>query len=203
MKARLLTIFLTIMMILGSSSLGLAEEQMPMGEMDAAQKKIMEQMQAYSTPNEHHDVLKKMVGSWDAEVKYWMAPGGEPHTSQGTGELELIMGGRFLQQTFKGDAMGQVFEGMGILGYDNIRQEYQNIWFDNMSTGLMMSTGQYNSEGQMIKEEGMLSCPLTNGERWFRSVTTFVDENTFTYETFMKDENGNEFQSMIINYTRK
>ena len=99
--------------------------------------------------------------------------------------------------------MGQVFEGMGILGYDNIRQEYQNIWFDNMSTGLMMSTGQYNSEGQMIKEEGMLSCPLTNGERWFRSVTTFVDENTFTYETFMKDENGNEFQSMIINYTRK
>ncbi|MCA9398148.1 MAG: DUF1579 domain-containing protein [Candidatus Omnitrophica bacterium] len=203
MKTRVLTVFLTIMMILGSSSLGLAEEQMPVGEMDAAQKKIMQQMQAYSTPNEHHDVLKKMVGTWSAEVKYWMAPGGEPQTSQGTGELELIMGGRFLQQSFTGDVMGEVFEGVGILGYDNIRQEYQNIWFDNMSTGLMMSTGQYNSESQMIKEEGMLSCPLTNGERWFRSVTTFVDENKFTYETFMKDENGNEFQSMMINYTRK
>ncbi|MCA9402964.1 MAG: DUF1579 family protein, partial [Candidatus Omnitrophica bacterium] len=51
--------------------------------------------------------------------------------------------------------------------------------------------------------EGTFSCPLTNSERWNRSKTTFVDEDTWTFEMFMEDENGEEFRSMLITYTRR
>ena len=51
------------------------------------------------------------------------------------------MGGRYLEQRFKGDIMGMPFEGIGYTGYDNVKKQYWGTWMDNMSTGMMTSTG--------------------------------------------------------------
>ena len=51
--------------------------------------------------------------------------------------------------------------------------------------------------------EGRMSCPITNERnRWYKAVTTFIDPDHYTYESFMKDADGKEFRSMIISYTR-
>ena len=113
------------------------------------------------------------------------------------------MGGRFLEQNFTGTAMGQPFEGRGLVGYDNLKKEYTSIWFDNMSTGIMTGAGQYDPATKTLTAEGSMSCPVTQEtHRWYKDVTTFTDENHYTYESFMKDKDGKEYKAMSITYSK-
>ena len=167
------------------------------------QQAMMARMTEYSTPNEHHDVLKSLEGTWKTQVKFWMDPKGEPEVSEGTSDAKIIFGGRFLEQTFSGTAMGKPFEGRGIIGYDNLRKEYTGIWFDNMATGIMTSSGKYDPDTKIITEEGSLSCPITGeAHRWYRSAWTVSDRDHNTYQSYSHDARGQEYKSLEIHYTR-
>ncbi|MGE0267028.1 MAG: DUF1579 domain-containing protein [Candidatus Omnitrophota bacterium] len=206
MNAVFFRMFVLSLIISISAAPGFAEDMDPMaagGEMSEEEMAMQKKMTEYTMVNENHDVLKALTGTWNTHVQYWMDPAGEPMESDGTSEGTLIMGGRFLEQRFSGDMMGQPFEGRGIYGYDNLRKEYTGIWFDNFATGIMVSASQYDSVTKVFNEEGSMSCPITDEtHRSYRAVTTFTDADHYTYETYMKDPAGNEFKSMKITYTR-
>lgn len=159
--------------------------------------------EAFSTPNENHEVLKSLEGNWKAEVKMWMDPAAEPEVTQGTAESKMIHGDRFLEQKFSGTAMGQPFEGRGIVGFDNQKKEYRSVWLDNMSTGVMVSSGSYDPAAKTITEKGTMSCPIVQGDRDYRAVTTLIDKDHYTYESYMAGEDGKEMKTMLITYTRQ
>ena len=222
MKKIVLKVFVVGLLLLFGASAGFAEDMRatvaaaPAGEMDHAamkgmdpstmteeQKAMQARMQEYTTPNANHEVLKSFVGSWKANVKMWMDPKATPEESEGTSEAKMIMGGRFLEQTFNGTFMGGPFEGRGIYGYDNMRQEYTGLWFDSMATGIMVSAAKHNAETKVMTEEGSMSCPISGeGHRWYKAVTTIIDADHYTYESFLKDKDGQEFRSMLISYSR-
>lgn len=184
---------------------GFAEDTAPDGqsELSVAQKAIQARMENYTTPNEYHKFLETLAGRWQANVKFWMEATSVPQESEGTSEANMVMGGRFLEQKFTGTFMGQPFEGRGIYGYDNLRKEYTSIWFDNMATGIMTSAGGLDANKKVMTEEGSMSCPITDEEhRWYKAVTTIIDPDHYTYETFMRDAAYQEFRAMFISYSR-
>ena len=180
-----------------------AEEKGSMSDhMDPAMVEMMQKWQNYSTPNDNHKVLNKLVGSWTYTSKMWQAPNTPAEESSGTTESQWIMGGRFLQQDVTGAYMGQPFHGMSLMGYNNIKQKYTSIWLDDMSTGIMVGEGTFDQASNTINDEGDFTCPMVNGERPYRTVTTFIDEDHFKYEMYMTDAEGTEFKGMEIMYTR-
>ena len=42
---------------------------------------------------------------------------------------------------FKGEMFGQPFEGLQLIGFDNMQQKYVTLWIDNSSTFFFMTTG--------------------------------------------------------------
>lgn len=197
-----------IIFSIGSLTVGFAQEAQEQEaaeapEMTQEQKDIQARMQEYTTPTENHKVLEQMAGNWKTDVKFWMDPKGPVQEAQGTSEGKMIMNGRFLEQTYKGEMMGQSFEGRGLYGYDNLRKEYTTLWFDSMATGIMTSSAKYDPATKTFSEEGTMSCPITNeAHRWYRAVATFKDADHYTYESYMKDKDGKEFRGMLIEYTR-
>lgn len=171
--------------------------------MTPEQQAMMANMQAYSTPNENHELLAGLAGKWSVKVTHWMKPGTEGEVSMGSMTSAMIMGGRFLEQNFSGSMMEQPFEGKGLYGYDNIQKKFNTVWYDNIGTGIMSTGGSYDTATKKLTEEGTMSCPMTNGERWYRAETTLTDNDHYTYETYMKDEAGAEFRSMLIEYSRE
>ena len=172
-------------------------------QMSKEQQENMSRMQEYSTPNANHDVLKAFIGTWKADVQFWMDPQMAPQESQGTSESTMILDGHFLEQKYTGNMMGKPFEGRAIIGYDNLRKEYTSLWLDNMATGIVESAAKYDPASKTLTEEGSMSCPLTmETHRWHKAVTTFIDADHYTYESYMKDKNGKEFKGMIIRYSR-
>jgi len=167
------------------------------------EEEMQVKMQEYATPNKNHEILKALEGKWKAEVKMWMDPAAEPEVSEGTAESTMILGGRFLEEKYTGTAMGQPFEGRGFIGYDNLRKEYRSVWLDSMGTGVMISSGVYDATSKTITEKGTMSCPIVQGDRDYRAVTTIIDNDHYTYESYMNDQDGKELKTMVITYTRQ
>ena len=174
---------------------------MPAGAPDA--EAMQAKFKAYAAPGENHKVLEALVGSWDAGVRMWQDPAGQPEESTGASENRWVMGGRFLEQRFTGQFMGEPFEGTGLIGYDNIKQKYQSVWIDSMGTGMMTGTASYDPSTKVLTETGSHSCPITGGDRQFRSVTTFVDADMIHLEFYGPGPDGKEFKGMEITYKRR
>lgn len=169
---------------------------------DQSQDAMMAKWKEYSTPNENHKLLDFFLGKWDYTVKWWMSPDAKPEESKGNGEVKWIMGGRFLEQSVQGTSMNQPFNGMGILGYDNAEKEYKSVWIDNMGTGMMVGSGTYDPSTKTFTDKGTFSCP-TQSEKSYKSVTTIINKDKYSYEMYTADSDGKEFRNMEIIFTRK
>ncbi len=178
-------------------------EEIPAVAAPAADPAQMEKMKAMMAPTAAHKTLEAMVGKWNYASKFWMTADGKAEETGGTAENTLIYGGRFLKQDIKGTWMGQPFEGTGIVGYDNVRGQYQSIWFDNMMTGIMVMTGQFDAASNTLKESGKNSCPMTGEkDRECRADWKIVDANQNVYSSYTTGPDGKEFKAMEIVYTR-
>lgn len=163
---------------------------------------MMAKWKEYATPNENHRVLDQVVGNWDYTSKMWMSPAAPPEESTGTSQAQWVMDGRFVQQNVHGQSMGQPFDGTMVLGYDNAKKSYVGTWYDNMGTGMMNSTGQFDPTTKTLTQNGEFDCPF-KGHMNFRWVTRFVDDNTQIFEGYGPDESGKEYKHMEIIYKRK
>jgi hypothetical protein len=195
-----------------STALGLALSLLVLAPLNAADKKAdskaeMEAMMAKAkeagTPGAGHEVLKTLAGDWTVTSRAWMPGDKKPQQSAGTSTLAWVLDGRFLRQDFKGNWGGQPFEGLGFLGYDNVKKEYVSTWMDSMSTGIAQAAGQYDAATKTIKDQGSFSCPLTGEKNTpFRAEWKIVDANNMVYNMFAKGPDGKEFQSMELKYKR-
>lgn len=154
-----------------------------------------------ATPGEQHQMLAKMAGEWTAVTKMFDPSMGESE-GKGTMRIEMVMGGRYQHSFYKGDFMGQPFEGAGFMGYDNVTKKFQSTWGDTMSTMIMMSTGDYNKDTHELVMTSECTDPVSKKTMPTREVSKFIDDNHWTM-TFFQTKDGKESKMMEINYTRK
>ena len=201
MNVAMRSVALTVCILSFGTGAARAEEPAAMpADKDAAMKMMMER----GSPNENHKVFEPLAGNWTYTGQFWMMPDSAPETMTGTSTNALIYGGRFLKEDVTGASANMpAFEGTGYLGYDNIRNEYQSTWMDNMMTGIMITSGHYDAAAKSITQEGTFSCPMT-GEtnRWVRSIWTVADNDHNVYESYSRTPDGKEFKSMELRYTR-
>jgi hypothetical protein len=93
----------------------MAKEKKQEGKM--AMRAMMEVYQKLGIPGAPHKLLASMAGSWNTKLRSWPEPKKPPMESTGTCEQKIVLGGRFLQQEFTGDMMGNPFTGIGFTGY--------------------------------------------------------------------------------------
>lgn len=168
-------------------------------EMDPA---MMEAMMKAGMPGPAHKALDSMTGTWDTKVTSWMMPGADPMVSTGTSEMHWIMGGRYMEQRFKGDFMGMPFEGLGYTGYDNVKKQYFGTWIDNMSTGMMTSVGT-GGEGKTMTFKGTYADPMSGKDVECEEKMTVIDADHSVFEMWAPGPDGKLFKSMEIAYSRK
>jgi hypothetical protein len=148
-------------------------------------------------PGPEHDFLKKMVGTWDATVKF---SGGE---SKATATYKMDLGGLWLVTDFLGEFGGQKFQGKGLDGYDPIKKKYVSVWVDSMAASPMVSEGTLDKQGKVLTMIG--EGPGMDGKpAKFKMVTEHKDEDTMIFSMSGVDKNGKEDQSMMtITYKRR
>jgi hypothetical protein len=171
-------------------------------EMSAEMKAMMEAYAKAGTPGAPHKLLASMEGSWTAVVKWWPAPGAPPDVSEGESENEMVLDGRYLEESFSGTAMGKPFEGIGYTAYDNVLKKYVGTWMDSMSTGIATSIGEADASGKTIEYTMTFADPLTGKSKTSREVLKIPSPDKHVMEMYEKGPDGKEYLQMEITYTR-
>jgi hypothetical protein len=156
----------------------------------------------YGEPGGPHKRLDVFAGNWDAEFKFWAAENAPPAVTKGRSEQKWILGGRFLQQNFDGELFGQPFSGMGLLGYDQVKQQYTAMWVDTSMTAITTTVGTIAKDGKTLTFVGQHDDPSTGKATRTRDVTRIVDSNKHTMEMYEVSADGKERKLFMITFTR-
>jgi hypothetical protein len=174
-------------------------------------QEMMKQMMELSKLNENHKMLADMDGNWNYTIKFWMNPdpNAKPQESKGTATRKSIMGGRYfvmdvsgkMQMPGEDGKMKDVqFKGMGLEGYDNVKQKFVASWIDNMGTGIQFSEGTYDPATKTLTYTGVIE--MMPGMRTpVREVLKVTDKDHMMLEWY-ETRGGQEKKTMEINYTR-
>jgi hypothetical protein len=114
----------------------------------------------------------------------------------------MVLGGRFLQEEYKGTYMGQPFDGMGLTGYDNVLKKYNFFWADSMGTSMMVGDGHMDAQGKVLTSVMTYTDPLTAKQAPMRQVMTKEGPNTETFVMYGPGPDGKEKKMMEMTYKR-
>ena len=185
-----------------TANLVLAEDKSA-SKSDPKMEEMMKKAEAAGAPSAAHKALEPLAGEWNAEVKMWMAPDAPPTVSKGTAKTAWTMKGRFLKEEFNGEFMGKPFHGLSFIGYDNVKEKYNSVWIDDMSTTMVTSEGEADKGGKVITFDGSYSCAMTGEkEKPSKQVYRILSRDKHIFE--MHDPRlGANSKTMEITYTRK
>jgi Protein of unknown function (DUF1579) len=204
MKFRGILAGIAFLVVLAALAIGAdekAKKTTPAGAMD--EKAMMEAMLKYSTPGPEHKALESWAGSWDTTAKMWMDPSKPPQESKGAAENKMMLGGRFLEQSFEGTMMNQPFSGKGYTGYDLYKKQYVSTWMDTMGTMIMMATGTADASGKKVTMTGQMDDFMTGKKMDFKQTATVIDPDHNMFELWMPGPDGKMFKTLEIHYMRK
>lgn len=188
MKSRLLTTGLTVAVLLAAAACGFAQDKKP--KADSAPP--------VGKPGKQHAQLRRLVGRWNCEVKVFADPN-KPTVTKATAVFRALLGGRYVQQQFKGTMLGAPFRGIGTTGYDNAKKKYVGTWIDNHNTGIMTTEGTYDPGTHTLTETGTTSTPMGSGK--LRMTSKYLSRDRFLFTMYMPTGAG-ERKLMEITYTR-
>src|SRR5262249_33354731 len=112
-------------------------------------------------PGPEHRKLEPFVGDWTFTLKVWTDPGQPPAELKGTIERKWIMGGRFVQETLKGECDGKTVEGMGLLGYHKSHKKFTTVRVCGLCGTISNGLSTCDTSGtkfECVKED---CCPVT------------------------------------------
>ena len=191
---------LAILLCLLTAVATIGQNQQPTADQ---MKAMWEAMEKASAPAAEHKALDPMVGTFNTVIRFYPAPGAPPSESKGTSVTRWILGGRYIEQKFKGTSMGRPFEGIGYTAYDKIKKQYVTTWMDSMSTGIMSSTGTADAAGKNWKFTGSMDDPMTGTSTTTHQTVTVESKDKHVFEMWAPGPDGKSFKMMEIVYTRK
>ncbi len=165
----------------------------------SADEDMMKAWQESMAPNENHEWLAQLEGTWTYTNTAYTDPNAEPEVTQGKTVMQMVCQGRYLQGTHTGTSFGMPFEGHSTIGYDNNSNMYVSNWIDNMGTGFMGATG--TRDGNTLTEDASY-VNMEGGEDKMKMVTTIQNKDEHTMDLYSVDADGNEVKLMAFVYKR-
>jgi hypothetical protein len=165
-------------------------------------EEMMELCRRAMSPGEGHRRLEPLVGTFAARATFTMEPGAPAQVSEGVSEHRWVLGGRYLEQSYRGAAMGMPFEGLGYTGYDNVQGRYVGTWMDTFGTGLMNSVGVGKPTDTVLRFAAEAFEP-SGRKITFECIVRIADRDHHSYEMWTVAPGQRRWRTMLVEYTRK
>lgn len=167
-----------------------------------AKPTLMKTIPDGANPSPERERLQALIGDWKAETRAWRRPDAPVEEGAGTMSNFWMLDGRFVGQEYKSRAQRPKYQGLGALGYDNIRRVYTSVWLDTTSTSMHTASGSCDESGSVFTLEGVYQDPVTGKPVRCRSITRIINRKKHTFELFKEDPDGKLFKTLEVIYTR-
>jgi len=158
------------------------------------------------TPGREHMLIARRMGSWSYRAKRWDAPGVSPSESSGTSVFRVIHGWLHCVETTEADGPALVtrIRGLGIAGYDNVKEKYFRTWIDATSSGITVFEGDATENEKEIRYCAEVPNLRRDGKQMMkvRAIEKHEDADHYSFEVHAPGPDGKEFKSFEIRYSR-
>ncbi len=144
-------------------------------------------------PNEHHKRLHRFIGNWLGDEKLSPSAWGPGGTATGHFAMRSDERGFFIIQDYSEEKDGKsVFEGHGIVGWDDSKKKYLWYWVDSM--GFMPGAP---SEGTWEGDLLVFNAQDATGQKCARYSYQFTGENSFIFKIQNSPDGGKSWSPMM------
>lgn len=127
---------------------------------------------------------------------------GVEHTSECMART-VILHGQHAHTTVRGTHQGRTFEGTRVLGYNNGAKRFESFWMDNRHSGMIMTTGQIDSDQKILTLRGEMPDEKTGKMMQLREVLRWASDDQFTSEILIAGAAGQEERrAMMYTFNR-
>lgn len=167
-----------------------------------AQEINMEEAMKMAQPGPEHQLLQKMTGKFKQKIKFNYAPG-QSMEGDGTGTVESILGGRFVQISSEGTIMGMKTKSITILGFDRRKSKYTLYSIDEMGTYSVSAEGDYDANTKTMTLTGTEEDPTMKMKQDFKFIFNFVNDNERKMDIVFIKPDGSENKMVEVTITRE
>jgi hypothetical protein len=163
---------------------------------------VISAMEEAGKPGPEHMRLQPFVGSWTVTARLWTDPNQPPAEIHGTAERKWVLGGRFVQESLKGEYEGKSFEGVGLLGYHPGEKKFTRVGACGLTGVLSNSLSTFDPAGNKFtcatEECCTVSCQKVKGRN-----ETVIESNDKIVVNVFKTIEDQEVKVMEIVSIRK
>ena len=146
-----------------------------------------------------HRLLTEEVGTWNATIRSFLAPGMPPTETKGVLTSELL-GEAWLVSEFVGTVFGEELRFHRTVGFDGERNRATGVLITPEATNVGILEGTYDAN----LHKRILTYELTDFEgitRSYKSVEKIVDAENRTFHLFEVKETTEEVPVLLVDYT--
>lgn len=166
-----------------------------------AQEESLKTAMKAGQPAEQHEMLQRLVGEWDVSVKFKI--GGEWNEGKSSCVSKMILGDRFLKQTYESKMFGRPFSVIQTFGYDNVAENFIETHMNNMNTGIDVRQGVKSKDGKSIEFTGEKIDPASKKTERIRTVLTIIDDDNFEIVWYQTLGDTDEQKTVTLSHVRK
>lgn len=154
-----------------------------------------------NAPGDEHRFLARLAGNWDVTVRF---PAGPGRTIEGRSSMTatVVMDGRILRQEYSSTFGGKPLSVVRYIGFDRYARKFTEIQFESTHTDVLQSAGAFSADKRTIISNGRHVDTAAGKPVSVRSVTTFIDDNTFVIEMFY-DEGASSAKTITLTHRRR
>lgn len=167
-------------------------------------QQMMERWQATMVTGKYHRWLGRFVGQWETTNKMMWAPGKDPEETKGHAEIAWQVKDRWLAWKSTWNMMGQPITTFGLHGYDNFKQKFVSVGYDDRTTALYRFEGNLDQTGKVLSLWGTVDEPMTGEhDKMSMYVLRVLDKDHFVQEIHDLTIGGDQTKVVEMLYTRK
>jgi hypothetical protein len=112
------------------------------------------------------------------------------------------MNGLFQIGNFSTNMMGMPMTGQSTVGYDNAKKMFVSSWIDNLGSGMVRMTGNFDEATKTLHLKGIQTDPMTGNDSEIREEIKWHDENSYTMTMYGAGPDGKEMKFMEGTFKR-
>lgn len=168
----------------------------------------MQEMQqrwaATMVPGKYHRWLGQLVGKWETTTRMWWGAEGDPVETKGEAEIGWKVKDKWLSWEATTTMMGSPLTMYAINGYDNFKQKFVAITFDNQSTAAYRFEGNLDQTGTVLSLWGTVDEPMTGEhDKMAKGVIRILGPDKFVHEIHDLTIGGDKTMVIENIYQRK
>jgi hypothetical protein len=201
MKAKLKAIGIVAALVIGLTlmpSLTQADET----NVPSSPAALLKALAEAGKPGPEHRKLEPFIGDWNLTMKLWTDPSQPPAEINAAAERKWIMGGRFVQESVRGECNGKSFEGLGLLGYHNGEKKFTTTRACGLCGTVSTALSTLNSSEKKFTCSTEECCPVT-GQKVKGRDEVIIESNDRIVTNIFKVLDGREMKVMEIVSIRK